>query len=61
MGELIVGILIGMFVSFQYAYGERELRKTQQAINNSIRKDLDFYKKLSDKYEKENRSQKTSS
>lgn len=50
MGSLIVGIFVGMLVSYNYANGERELRKTQQNINKSIMKDLDFYKKLSDQY-----------
>jgi uncharacterized membrane protein YgaE (UPF0421/DUF939 family) len=53
MGSLIVGIFVGILVSFQYANGERELRKTQQNINKSIMKDLNFYKKLSDQYEEE--------
>jgi uncharacterized membrane-anchored protein YhcB (DUF1043 family) len=53
MGSLIVGIFIGILVSYTYANGERELRKTQQNINKSIMEDLKFYKKLSDQYEEE--------
>lgn len=50
MGGLIVGILLGMFASYQYAFGERELRKTQESINKNILQDLEFYRELSEQY-----------
>lgn len=53
MGTLIIGILVGILLSFQYAFGERELREAQEHINENIKKDLVFYKELSEKYEEE--------
>ncbi len=58
MGDFIVGILIGVFVMYNYAFGAYTLGKQQKQINKNIRKDLDFYKNLSDKYEEQINSKK---
>jgi hypothetical protein len=53
MGSLIVGIIIGVFFTSQYALHQRERVRYQKRVNKSLLHDVEFYRKLSEQYEEE--------